>query len=274
MQNKDDDEVRKGLEAAIQQEKKDTKKVLLILQKVRCEIRSGRNNDAVASCRESLELMKLKEFESEDEETKLACDVQLQFILKKIENTETALLLLNMRFNLVQQFLANDKKLMNLTNLGAKIQDISENINIKKDPVGAKNCVTLLDKILNEMKKVEDVDQTLKNIQISWFMKYYGVSCNQMDDYDKAVEIQKSALAHMKNKFGNNVSHYQIYGIIMHGCAVALEHTNQSFEALKMYEDAMKYQDEALDWEDDETKKSAILLTARCFQELTIKLED
>ena len=273
MQNKKYGKAREILIKVIQQEKTKTKKVLLILQKVRCEIRSGRNNDAVASCREALELMKLKEFESEDDVTKLTCDVQLQSILKKIESTETALLLLNMRFNLVKQLYVTKRKLMSLTNLGGQIETVSENMSIKTDPIDAKKCVSLLDEILGEMKKVEGVDHIEKHIQISWFMKYYGVSCNQMDDYDKAVEVQKNALAHMKDNFGNNVSNYQVYGFIMHGCAVALEHANHPFEAIKMYEGSMKFQRQATDWDDDEEKKNSILHTFRCLQELTVKLE-
>ena len=275
IKNEKYDEALQLLNVVIIQEK-NCKKIFPLIQKMRCEISTNRSSDAVATWAEVVKLIMSSEFENEDKSAKIKCETEIESIAEMFISTikiDDAICLLKMQFFLSKQLHTGKKKLDKLSNLGIPIQELTKQLSIRSNAEKVQNIYMHFDEILNEMQATEKVDFKAKTLEISWLMKYYGVSCNHMQDTPKSIEVHNKALFHMKSTFGNHAGDYKVYCYMLHGYATALESDNRLSEAKQMYDDAMRCKEQAVDWLDDDDKMKSILITSARLHEVSIKLQ-
>ena len=214
-------------------------------------------------------MTKTIEFENERVEFKQKCHDELDQLVKmfiEINESDTALLLIRSQFHLIKHSYQAQEKLQKLHYLGIPIKTISKNLQYQRDATRSKEYYFLLNQILSEMQSIINVEIKVKTLNIAWLMYNYGLCCNFLKDFTKSTYIHAKAIFLMQSNFGNNAGNYMVYGSCHHNFANALVETNRFNEARHMYEEALKYKEQALDWENVEQQRESLLLTKRKLQ--------
>ena len=144
--------------------------VLFMIQKCRCEIEIGRNDEAETSCNKIAQSMTSKFFETANEKTKTKCLDEVKSLVEKlieIKKLDKALLLFENQFTVMKQFYSGKEKLDKLANLGISMQKITEHLHFKNNSTKANKCYLLLDKILHEIQTSDIADLQYKTKQVA-----------------------------------------------------------------------------------------------------------
>ena len=255
---------------------KSVNQIFSMLQKCRCEIEIGRNDEAETSCNKITKLMASNVLEKANESTKTKCLDEVESLVKKlidIKKLDEALLLIESQFTLIKQFYRGEKKVEKLEKLGIPIKRISEHFHFKTNSTKANKCYLLLDKIRHEMQTTDMEDFRYKTKELVWFMLYYGYCCSVMKDFTKSVEVHSNAIFHMKSIFGHEAAYYRVYGYCHHMFGNALKELNRFDEAKQKFQENLNIYESVKDWENDKQKKNSVLLTTRLLHETIRELQ-
>ena len=255
---------------------KTTKKIFSLVEKVKGEVKRRSYSNAETTCTEIARLIKLKAFENENNKTKQKCHDELRTLVEKLIETkqlDLALLLVESQFHLIKHSYRAQKQLKKFEDLGGSLMDISQNFHYESESVKVKQIYWLYDEILKNMQLVNDVDMNVKTKSIAWFMYYYGTSSNSMKDFTKSIEIFPKVIFLMNTSFGDHAANYRVFSLSHHNYAYTFKATNRLIEAKQMYEEALKFQEQASDWPSEKLKRDSILLTSRVLHEANTKLD-
>ena len=111
---------------------KSVEQIFSMIQKCRCEIEIGRNDEAETSCNKITKLMTLKVFEKANKKNKTMCLDKVQSLMEKlieIKKLDKALLLIESQFTSIKQYYAGEEKLAKLANLGLPMKTITKHFN-------------------------------------------------------------------------------------------------------------------------------------------------
>ena len=264
------------LKAAIVIQDESVDQIFSMIQKCRCEIEIGCNDEAKTSCYEITQLLASKVFEKANVEHKAKCLDKVKSLVEKlieIKKLDEALLLIESQFTLIKQFYSDEEKLDKLVNLGIPMLTITEHFHFETSSTKANKCYLLLDKILLEMQTSNIADFQCKTEKVALFMNYYGYCCNVMKDFTKSIEVHSNAIFLMKSIFGQDADHYREYGTSHHNFGNALKHLSCFKKAKQKCEEALNIYVSAKDWSNDEHKMKCVLLTTSLLHEATTKLQ-
>ena len=255
---------------------KSVDQIFFLIQKCRCEIEIGRNDEAKTSYIKIIQLLTSKVLETANEKTQAKCLNEVESLVEKlieIKKLDEALLLIENQFNLIKQFYSGEEKLDKLVNLGIPIQTITEHFHFVTNSTKANNCYLLLDKILHEMQTSNIADFQHKTKIVAWFMHYYGECCSKMNDYTKSIEVHSHAIFLMKSIFGHEAGNYQVYGYCHHNFGCDLKELHRFDEAKQKLETSLNIYESATDWGNDKQKKDCISLATDLMNEINIELQ-
>ena len=94
----------------------------------------------------------------------------------------------------------------------------------KEDEI--RNCFPLMDKILETMQMITDVDLKKKSKRCASFLQYYGSCCNYANNWMKSVELHNRAIGILKTTFANEANNMQLLAICYHNLGNAYKHLN------------------------------------------------
>ena len=264
------------LNAIVVRQKSVDQLIFCMIQKCRCEIEIGRNDEAETSCNKITKLMALKVFEKTNEKTKTKCLDEVESLVEKlieIKKLDKALLLIESQFTVIKQFYSGEKKLDKLEYLGIPMQTITEDFHFKNNSTKANECYLLLDKILHEMQTTNIKDFRNKTVRVAWFMKNYGYCCSEMKDFTKSIEVHSNAIFLMKSIFGHEAAHYQVYGYCHHNFGCDLKKLTRFDEAKQKFEEALNIYESVKDWESDKEKMDEVSRTTGLLHKTNRKLQ-
>ena len=200
------------------------KKIFPMFQKATCEIKSGRMFDTVNTCNEIARFLDSINFEDESKDFNTKCLEKLKYLVKKlieVRKLDAALRLIRNQFELIKHSYAAEEKLEKLQNQGVQLKAIADNFYLPSISHKTEECYLLLDDILCDTQLVKNVDTQKKTKAIGWFMYYYGICCNFMQDFTKSLEIHSKVIFFIKSNLGDEATECKVYGRCHHNFANA-----------------------------------------------------
>ena len=247
-----------------------------MIEKARCEIEGRLYSDAKTTFKEIEKLTESKAFENENDETKQKFYDELDLLVRRlieIEQIGLSLMLVESQLNQIKYSISALDKLNRLKNLGISLKDMSKTLHHKNDSKIVKELYSLFDKVLNDMQSINDIDLKIKIKHIAWFMHYYGISCNVMKDFNKAIVVFPKLIFLMKTIFGDKAADFLVYGMCHHNYAAALKETNRLIEAKEMFEETLKIYEQVSNWPNEKLKLDKSVLTIEVLEEVNFKLD-
>ena len=181
-------------------------------------------------------------------------------IIKFVEcrRIDTAVALVKCRFKLVIAFFTGESRLWKLKNIGYLMKEIAIQLSNQQKPDKIRQNYSLMDKILKEMQKINDVDMKLKCRQVTWFLMRYGFCCNEAKDWMKSIEIHKQAIVVMETAFAEEATRCQVLGNCYNNLGVAYKNCNRLDEAKVCYQRAIEIFNKANDHSNSDVRDELI----------------
>ena len=126
----------------------------------------------------------------------------------------------------------------------------------------------IFDKLLDDMENTRSVSKEDKMRKIVQVKKNYACCCNQMEDFEKSVQIHLEAIQTLKNVFGQYAKHQKLLGYCYSNLGTAYEGLGQRDNAKRLYLKGQKIYSLADDWESVEDKNFSLYLVQKKLERL------
>ena len=183
----------------------------------------------------------------------------------KLKCFDTTMTLISCQYHIIQQCCDNNAfRLLSYEKIAGLMERV---VRETVDRCNAKHCKRpqrLLENILRDMMRIQDVDVQEKTLRVAWVYKYFAFACDEVGNFLRSVELTRQGITAMKTAFGQDAPRYKIYGHLYHNMAASLLSIGQTGRARKAYEKALDIYQEAEDWENQNKKLEIIKFTTRC----------
>lgn len=129
----------------------------------------------------------------------------------------------------------------------------------------------IMEDILRDMLQVQDVDVKEKTIRVAWVYKYFAFCCDEVENFNRSVELNRQGITVMKTVFGAEASRYKIFGHLYHNMAASLVSLRMTCKACRAYERAIEIYNDAEDWDNYRKKCDIIKFATKCFEKICQK---
>ena len=259
--------------------KEEANKALSMMLKIRYQIETNNKADATITCVEMASMF--EQIKLQNQPTTIINELHdeiKQLVGSFIEvNVDSSLLLQRCRFDLIIGSFEGLTRLLKLRIIGIEMQSIAEKMQKQRKSVYFKGQYSLMDSILKEMQKIDNVDLKAKCKEIACFLKYYGYCCAKARDFDKAIEVYAQAISSLERTYGNDeAKNLFVLGLCYNNLGNAYHNLHKLVEAKLCYETALKIYSQVKDWTDNKQKINNILLATNnldSLQRLETKLK-
>ena len=237
-------------------------RLLSMTMKIKCQIELREHDDATVTCVKMASMFEQINLENQPTTVMNELHDEIKLLVERFIkiNIDSSLFLQRCRFDLIIRFFKEKTRLLKLQNIGFKKQKIAEELMKQNKRIDFKLQYPLVDKILKEMQRIDNVNFKVKCESIAWFLKCYGFCCNKAADYDKSIEIHKQAILLMESTFGDDANQYKVLGHCYNNLGGACENSNKLVEAKRCYDTALNIYNQAKDWTGVQQKVGRILL--------------
>ena len=251
------------------------KKLSAMVKKAECQIELGENY--ITTCEEIASA--LKQFNLQNQPTTTLHDElhdKIELLAERVVkiNVNCSLLLLRCKLDMIMGFFQGETRLVKLGRIGKTMQRIAAEMQEQNKGIHFKAQYPLMDVVLKEMQRINDIELKAKCKSVAWFLKYYGFCCIYAADYDKSIEINKQAIILMETAYGDEANHHRVLGLCCGNLANAYDNLNKLGEAKQCYETAIKIYNQAKDWVDDKQKVDNMLRATSFLQDVETKLKE
>ena len=126
----------------------------------------------------------------------------------------------------------------------------------------------IFDKLLNNIETTRGVSWKDRMRRIAQVKKNYACCCNQMDDFEKSVEIHLEAIQTLKNAFGQYAKQMKLLGYCYSNLGTAYEGLGLIENAKQFYLKGQKIYCSASDWDSVEDKNFSLFLVEKKLERL------
>ena len=267
----DDQKVLEQLEEQIRDAKDKKEKTLLMIRKIKVQIKIEFFQQAQTTSCNLQKLLQSTDWANEkiDQSSLDDWNGSIREILDKtkhLKKNDISLELTCCRFYILKQF--NNEKLYKLGSLGKDLYAFARSMSGSNQKDKFKLRYGLMDDILREMQNIKctadtpkdksdgAVDYERKCNQVVYFLMQYGNCCAAIKDFEEAIDRNKRALNILEFVFGDEAAQQKTYGHCHNNIGYAQEHLKQMKEAASFYKKAGDAYKEVPNWDEKEKSKA------------------
>ena len=262
-------------EIEIKQLKPNEKNILGLLKNIKAQIELNHIKEAVLSCTEVVSLIESEVSTNDIEYIKYQCDDALidlisRFIL--VRHLGSVRMLMQCRFDVVMKFFKGKSRLFRLAKCGMLMQEVILEMLKQHNEDEFKDYQPLMDKFLQAMRDLPDVEKELKCKETAWFLKCYAFGCNESKNFPKSKELHEQAIDDLEKTFGDTSAHYKVYGVCHNNLGWGHETVGKFQEAQYYYNRAVELYNAAKDCKSEAEKRRSVTIVTKSIARITDKL--
>lgn len=112
--------------------------------------------------------------------------------------------------------------------------------------------------LLEELRQFDDVSGEIKVTNEALTLNAIASCHDEVDEYDKSLDVYNEAVELMKREYGSNVEKCHVFGALLHNIGTTKSYQKKYDEALVYYERALEVGERAEDWSSDDQREKSL----------------